>query len=199
MRLSSHRYNIFLFVSSKSRGRGQGKTPTSTPESMVDKSTSTQIRVRPFQIDKGGRSLSGPIPQSFGHHRHHTGSPPKPGKTPVSAPESMVSGPTFEEWFPAVDTDTPQALSAMIVNSSERRSTGFDLREVMVLELETVMCGDQHTTVTFGEVLKKIHDMGTRRYVLSTTYVSPQQPRKNGLKIEKNHEILQMWSSALVT
>jgi hypothetical protein len=41
------------------------------------------------------------------------------------------SGLTFEEWDPSADTDASEAPVAMIVNSSELRSAGFDLREVM--------------------------------------------------------------------
>jgi hypothetical protein len=75
-----------------------------------------------------------------------------------------TSGLTFEEWDPSADTDTSQAPVAMIVNSSELRAAGFDLREVLPLQLETVECGGQRTC---GTVLKQIHDMGTRRYVLA--------------------------------
>jgi hypothetical protein len=46
------------------------------------------------------------------------------------------SGLTFEEWDPSADTDASEALVAMIVNSSELRAAGFDLREVMPLQLE---------------------------------------------------------------
>ncbi len=74
------------------------------------------------------------------------------------------SGLTFEEWDPSVDTDTSEAPLAMIVNSSELRAVGFDLREVIPLQLETVTRGDRRT---LGVVLKQIHVMGTRRYVLS--------------------------------
>ena len=52
----------------------------------------------------------------------------------------------------------------MIVNFSELCVVGFDLREVTPLQLESVVCGDRRTR---GEVLKQIHGMGTRRYVLS--------------------------------
>jgi hypothetical protein len=52
----------------------------------------------------------------------------------------------------------------MIVNSSELCSVVFDLREVILLHLETVECGVRRT---HGAVLKEIHGMGTRRYVLS--------------------------------
>jgi hypothetical protein len=52
----------------------------------------------------------------------------------------------------------------MVVNSSELRATGFDLREVIPLQLEAAARVGQRTR---GAVLKQIHDMGTRRYVLS--------------------------------
>jgi hypothetical protein len=52
----------------------------------------------------------------------------------------------------------------MIVNSSELRAAGFDLREVIPLQLKAAARGGQYTRVT---TLKDIHDMGTRRYVLS--------------------------------
>jgi hypothetical protein len=41
------------------------------------------------------------------------------------------SGLTFEEWDPSTDTDASQAPVEMIVNSSEQRGAGFDLREVI--------------------------------------------------------------------
>ncbi len=75
-----------------------------------------------------------------------------------------TSGLTFEEWDPSVDTDASEALVTMIVNSSQLRVTGFDLREVIPLQLETVGRGVRGTR---GTALKQIHDMGTRRYVLS--------------------------------
>ncbi len=75
-----------------------------------------------------------------------------------------ASGLTFEEWDPSSDTDASEAPVAMIVNSSELRATGFDLREVLPLQLETVTRGGQSTR---GATLKQIHGMGTRRYVLS--------------------------------
>jgi hypothetical protein len=52
----------------------------------------------------------------------------------------------------------------MIVNSSELRAAGYDLREVLPLQLEAAARGVRSTR---GVVLKQIHDMGTRRYVLS--------------------------------
>jgi hypothetical protein len=52
----------------------------------------------------------------------------------------------------------------MIVNSSELCTAGFDLREVIPLQLEVTSRGGQRTR---GAALKQIHGMGTRRYVLS--------------------------------
>ncbi len=52
---------------------------------------------------------------------------------------------------------------AMIVNSSELRAAGFDLREVIPLQLEVAVRGAQCMR---GATLKQIHGMGTRRYVL---------------------------------
>ena len=62
------------------------------------------------------------------------------------------------------DTDTSEAPVTMIVNSSELRVTGFDLREVIPLQLEAAARGGQRPR---GTALKQIHGMGTRRYVLS--------------------------------
>ena len=82
-----------------------------------------------------------------------------------------VSGLTFEEWDPSGDTDASQTPVTMIVNSSELRSAGFDLREVIPLQLEVVVCGVRRTR---GVTLNQIHGMGVRRYVLSwiTTMIS---------------------------
>ena len=78
--------------------------------------------------------------------------------------DEKPSGLTFEEWDPSADTDASEAPVAMIVNSTELRVTGFDLREVIPLQLETVGRGVRGTCDT---ALKQIHGMGTRRYVLS--------------------------------
>jgi len=75
-----------------------------------------------------------------------------------------ASGLTFEEWDPSADTDASEAPVAMIVNSSELRAAGFDLREVLPLQLEAAARGARRTR---GAALKEIHGMGTRRYVLS--------------------------------
>ena len=63
-----------------------------------------------------------------------------------------------------MDTDASEAPVAMIINSSELCATGFDLREVIPLQLEEVTCV---VRCTRGETLKQIHGMSTRRYVLS--------------------------------
>jgi hypothetical protein len=75
------------------------------------------------------------------------------------------SGLTFEEWDPSAGTDASEAPVTMIVNSSEMSVAGFDLREVIPLQLEEAVRGGQRRTC--GATLKQIHDMGTRRYVLS--------------------------------
>ena len=75
------------------------------------------------------------------------------------------SGLTFEEWDPSADPDASEAPVAMIVNSSELRAAGFDLREVIPLQLEASARGGQRRTR--GAALKQIHGMGTGRYVLS--------------------------------
>jgi hypothetical protein len=77
--------------------------------------------------------------------------------------DEEASGLTFEEWDPSVDTDATQDPVVMIVNSSDLYSVGFDLREVIPLQLEVTVChsGDRRTC---DETLKEIHGMGTVRY-----------------------------------
>ena len=77
-----------------------------------------------------------------------------------------TSGLTFEKWDPSVteDTDVSQTPVTMIVNSNQLRTTYFDLREVIPLQLEEVVRGDRRTR---RDVLKEIHRVGPRRYVLS--------------------------------
>ncbi len=54
---------------------------------------------------------------------------------------------TFEEWDPSADTDASEAPVAMIVNTSELRSAGFDVRDVLPLQLEAASRGGQrHVT-----------------------------------------------------
>jgi hypothetical protein len=48
-----------------------------------------------------------------------------------------ASGLTFEKWDPSADTDASQAPVAMIVNSSELRTAGFDLRRVIPFNSST--------------------------------------------------------------
>ena len=114
-----------------------------------------------------------------------------------------ASGLIFEEWDPSADTDAFQAAVAMIVNSSELRAAGFDLREVMPLQLETVSRGDRRearpssrftawvpgglyspwiTTICSG------HDVSEYELGASGLPPTPQQPWKNRLKPEKNHD-----------
>ena len=60
----------------------------------------------------------------------------------------------------SADTDASQAPVAMIVNSSELRAAGFDLREVLPLPLQLEAArGGQRTR---GATLKQIHGMGTK-------------------------------------
>ena len=61
-----------------------------------------------------------------------------------------ASGLTFEDWDPSADTDASEAPVPMIVNSSELRSVGFDLREVMPLQLETEAPQDQVISLVAG-------------------------------------------------
>ena len=49
--------------------------------------------------------------------------------------DNDVSGLTFEEWDPSVDTDASQTPVTMIVNSSDLCVVDFDLR-VIPLQLE---------------------------------------------------------------
>jgi hypothetical protein len=74
------------------------------------------------------------------------------------------SGLTFEEWDPSTDTDDSETPVVMIVNSSDLFTAGFELREVIPLQLEVSVRGGQRT---LGVTLNQIHDMNTRRYVLS--------------------------------
>ncbi len=59
-----------------------------------------------------------------------------------------ASGLTFEEWDPSADTDASEAPVAMIVNSSELHAAGFDLREVLPLQLEAAVRGTRRTCDT---------------------------------------------------
>jgi hypothetical protein len=93
----------------------------------------------------------------------------------------------------AADTDALEAPVAMIVNSSELCAAGFDLREVLPLQLEAAAHGARRTR---GAALKQIHGMyspwittmssghDVSEYELGASglpraNVSPQQPWKN--------------------
>ncbi len=111
-----------------------------------------------------------------------------------------VSGLTFEEWDPSADTDASEAPVAMIVNSSEMRAAGFDLSEVLPLQLEAATRGGQRTRGTslsssrftvwvpggmyfvWITTMSSGHDVS--EYELGASglprvSVSPQQPSKN--------------------
>jgi hypothetical protein len=79
-----------------------------------------------------------------------------------------VSGLTFEKWDPSVHTDASQAPVTRIVNSRHLCVANFDLREVMPRQLESVERGGPRTGDT---TVKKIHGLGTRRYVPSVTII----------------------------
>ncbi len=70
--------------------------------------------------------------------------------------EEDVSGLTFQEWTPDVDTSRPPVV--MLINSSELRDTGFKLKEVLPPPLETVVCGEEW---------ESLEGMGPKRFVLS--------------------------------
>ena len=67
-----------------------------------------------------------------------------------------------DHWTPDVDTSRPPV--AMLINSSELRSAGFKLKEVIPPALETTARGDLRTR---GEGLRSLEDMGPTRFVLS--------------------------------
>jgi hypothetical protein len=64
-----------------------------------------------------------------------------------------VSGLTFQEWTPDVDTSRPPV--AMLINSSELRAAGFKLREVQHLR-QLFVCAreERDCEVLRGWVLK---------------------------------------------
>ncbi len=125
----------------------------------------------------------------------------------MSVVDEDDSGLTFEEWDPSSDTDTSEAPVTMIVNSSALCDPGFDLREVIPLNSrrwhveDTVrvvrsssrftvwvpggMYSPWITTTSSGHDVSE-YELGVLG--LPRAYVSPQQPCKNWLKIEKNHD-----------
>ncbi len=100
-----------------------------------------------------------------------------------------VSGLTFEEWDPSADTNASQVPVGMIVNSSELCATGFDLREVIPLQLEAVarrgpqtdlrhpwvsggMYSPWTTTMSWGHTVTE--------YELDTSGLQPMSPKDDG-------------------
>ena len=75
--------------------------------------------------------------------------------------EEDASGLTFQEWTPDVDTSRPPV--DMLINSSELRATGFNLKEVLSPTLETVALGGMHTR---GAGLRSLEGMGPKWFVL---------------------------------
>jgi len=55
-----------------------------------------------------------------------------------------ASGLTFEEWDPMKDADDSQTPVAIIINSSELHSAGFNLLEVITAALEAAALGITH-------------------------------------------------------
>ncbi len=73
-----------------------------------------------------------------------------------------MSGLTFQEWTPDVDTSRPPV--AILIKSSEFRAAGFKLKEVLPPALETAARGDLRTR---GAALRSLEGMGPKRFVLS--------------------------------
>ena len=69
--------------------------------------------------------------------------------------EDDASGLTFQEWTP--DVDTSRSTVAMIVNSSELRAAGFNLKEVLRPALEATARGGLRTR---GAGLRSLEGMG---------------------------------------
>ena len=79
--------------------------------------------------------------------------------------EEDVSGLTFQEWTPDVDTSQPPVV--MLINSTELRAAGFKLKEVLQVlppALETATHGRLRTR---GAGLRSLDGMGPNRFVLS--------------------------------
>ena len=75
---------------------------------------------------------------------------------------SYESNEQFQEWTPDVDTSRPPV--GMMINSSELRSAGFKLKEVLPPALEAVVRGGMPTR---GAGLRSLEGMGPKRFVLS--------------------------------
>ncbi len=73
-----------------------------------------------------------------------------------------MSGLTFQDWTP--DVDTLRSPVIMIINSSELRVTGFKLKEVFPPVFEVAERGDFQTR---GPGLRSLEGMVPRGFVLS--------------------------------
>ena len=76
--------------------------------------------------------------------------------------EEDASGLTFQEWTPDVDTSRPPVV--MLINSSELRTAGFNLKEALSPALEVTTRGGMCTR---GSGLRSLEGMGPKRFVLS--------------------------------
>ena len=81
----------------------------------------------------------------------------------------------------SADTDASEAPVTMIVNSSELRAVGFDLREVILLQLEAVARGDRRTRVVGSG-----HDVS--EYELGASGLPPMFHHNNRGKIDETRE-----------
>ena len=77
-----------------------------------------------------------------------------------------ASGLTFEEWDPTKDADDSESQPPvpMIINSSELRSAGFNLQEVISPALEAAARSGRRTR---GAGLRQLESMGRKIFVLS--------------------------------
>jgi hypothetical protein len=73
-----------------------------------------------------------------------------------------VSGRTFQEWTP--DVDTSRSPVDMMINSSELRAAGFKLKKVLPPALDAAARADLRTR---GAGLRSLEGMGPKRFVLS--------------------------------
>ena len=93
-----------------------------------------------------------------------------PGSTSCVEKKFKLVARKYEEYNgvisdPSADTDASEAPVAMIVNSSELRAVGFDLREVIPLQLEAAACGGQRRTR--GATVRNLQGVGNSAFVLS--------------------------------
>ena len=77
---------------------------------------------------------------------------------------SDASGLTFVEWDPTKDADPNAPPVPMIVNSSEVRSAGFKLKELMPLELDSSV---RVSSRTRGAGVRSMEGMGEKKLVMS--------------------------------